>query len=328
MVRCARVIALLITLLTATASAHEVRPAFLQLVEVEPELFDVMWKQPVLQNRRLPLEPALPANCEKRAERAPELTGDALLEQWQVRCDLTTGTLGIGGLTRTLTDVLVRISYLDGEQIQLLLRPDEPSMDLATTTPSSWGYLILGVEHLLFGIDHILFVIGLVLFIRGFWPLLKTITAFTVAHSVTLAMSVLGWVYVPQAPVEAIIALSIVFLARELMLPQEQRSVLTTTRPWIMAFGFGLLHGFGFAGALADIGLPKDQLALSLFLFNVGIELGQLLIVALLLAGAWLFLRLLQTPASTAVRLQSAAALGMGCLAAYWTLDRVVQILV
>ena len=145
------------------------------------------------------------------------------------------------------------------------------------------AYLWLGIEHLVFGIDHVLFVIGLVYLIPSRWALLKTVTAFTLAHSITLALSVLEVVRVPQGPVEAVIALSIVFLARELLLPAEQRSHLTGKRPWIMALLFGLLHGFGFAGALADIGLPRDQLATALLLFNVGIEVGQLMIIGALL---------------------------------------------
>jgi hypothetical protein len=149
--------------------------------------------------------------------------------------------------------------------------------------------------------------------------LLKTITAFTIAHSVTLALSVLGLVSLPQQPVEAVIALSILFLARELMLPETQRSTLTRVRPWIMAFAFGLLHGFGFAGALVDIGLPREQLALALLLFNVGIELGQLLVIATLLSATWLLKRL---PFGQWSLWQQSFSIVMGAMAGYWTIDR------
>ena len=177
----------------------------------------------------------------------------------------------------------------------------------------------LGVEHLLFGIDHVLFVIGLVLFIPGRLDLLKTITAFTIAHSLTLALSVMEIVQVPQAPVEAIIALSILFLARALVLPEERRSALTRTRPWVMALVFGLLHGLGFAGVLAEIGLPPDQLALSLLLFNVGIELGQIVVIAVVLAVMALVRAAIRAEAPV-----SAYAWVMGCVAGMWTLERVL----
>jgi hydrogenase/urease accessory protein HupE len=180
------------------------------------------------------------------------------------------------------------------------------------------------VEHLLLGIDHILFVVGLVLFIRDPWMLIKAVTAFTVAHSITLALSVLQLVELRQGPVEAVIALSILFLARELMLPPERRSPLTRAVPWIMSFAFGLLHGFGFAGALAEIGLPRDQLAVSLLLFNLGIEAGQLLVIALLLGLWWSVLALARGILPMTER---AFTVAMGCVAAFWTIDRVLILL-
>lgn len=326
------VLALLTLLLWGNmAEAHEVRPAYLQLTEVQPEQFAVLWKQPVLDNRRLPLEPQLPEPCTTLGAITPERTPAALLERWQVRCDLRSGSIAVTGLTRTLTDVLVSVDYLEGDDHRFVLKPDQPTQDLSATTPGLWSYLAIGVEHLLFGIDHILFVVALVLYIQGLWPLLKTITAFTVAHSITLAVSVLSLLSVPQAPVEAIIALSIVFLARELLLPRERRSHLTMRSPWIMAFGFGLLHGFGFAGALADIGLPREQLAGALLLFNLGIELGQLLVVALMLAAGWLLGKMLRQPNQGFGWPQSSpvtfpAALILGSIAAYWTIDRILLI--
>lgn len=331
MLRRALTLALLASLLVASAvaNAHEVRPAYLQLTEQSTGTFDVLWKQPVLDDRRLPLEPVLPDACEATTAISPERTAAALLERWSIRCDLRSGELAVTGLTRTLTDVLVSIDYLDGDDHRFVLKPDSPSQNLSDPTPGLWSYLGIGVEHLLFGIDHILFVVALVLYIPGLWSLLKTITAFTVAHSVTLAVSVLGFVSMPQAPVEAIIALSIVFLARELLLPVERRSALTMRSPWIMAFVFGLLHGFGFAGALADIGLPRDQLAGALLLFNVGIELGQLLVVALLLGCAWILRsgagnQGFGWPQSSPVTLP--IALVLGGMAAFWTIDRILLI--
>lgn len=305
--------------LIAPAAAHEVRPAYLAIEEVSEDLHQVTWKQPVLGDRRLPLEPVLPEHCEVLNDGLPEHTGAALIIRWDVRCDLSRGIIVIDGLSRTLTDVMVRITPLDDEPVSRMLKPEAPFMDLADPAPPIAAYLFLGVEHLLFGIDHILFVIGLVLFIRDRWMLLKTITAFTLAHSVTLALSVLDLIQLPQGPVEAVIALSILFLARELMLPEAERSALMRIRPWLMAFTFGLLHGFGFAGALADIGLPRDDLALSLFLFNVGIEIGQLLVIAVMLAVAWLAQKAV---ARHAPLWQQAFTVCMGIAAAYWTIDR------
>ncbi len=320
------------------ALGHEVRPAYLQFQELEPGQFAVLWKQPVLANRRLPLTPVLPEACEPLSNISPERAPAALLERWSVKCDLRSGKVHISGLTRTLTDVLVSIDYLTDADRRFVLKPDNPTQDLSDETPGLWSYLVIGIEHLLFGIDHILFVVGLVLYIQGAVPLLKTITAFTVAHSITLALSVLGVASLPQAPVEAVIALSIVFLARELMLPLEQRSALTSSRPWIMAFLFGLLHGFGFAGALADIGLPREQLAGALLLFNVGIEIGQLLVVAAMLVLGLVLRRLMPTTASApmvhrqfgwpqATPVTWALALMLGAVASYWTIDRVLLII-
>lgn len=322
MTRCAirlMLLAALVPGLFAPAIAHEVRPAYLAIEEIEPDLHRVTWKQPVLGDRRLPLDPVLPGHCELLSEGLPEHTGAALIVRQDVRCDLSHGQLRVDGLSRTLTDVLVRITDLDGNQTSHMLKPDSPGLDLADPAPPIAAYLFLGVEHLLFGIDHILFVIGLVLFVREPWMLLKTVTAFTLAHSITLALSVLELVRLPQGPVEAVIALSILFLARELMLPEARHSAIMRIAPYLMAFTFGLLHGFGFAGALADIGLPKNDLALSLLLFNVGIELGQLLVIAVMLGLGWLARRLntLQAPAW-----QQAFTLVMGVAAAYWTIDR------
>ena len=326
----------------APVTAHEVRPAYLQLVETAPERFNVLWKQPIVQDRRLPIGPVLPNDCPPLGDPVPEVVGGALVQQWEVACALDQGAIHISGLARTLTDVMVEIQHLDGQGLTALLRPNSPSLDLDDPTPQVAAYLWLGIEHLLFGIDHVLFVVGLVYLIPNRWALLKTATAFTLAHSITLALSVLDLVRVPQGPVEAVIALSIVFLARELLLPPERRSELTGERPWIMALIFGLLHGFGFAGALAEIGLPRDQLAPALLLFNIGIEVGQLMIIGALLAflaaARWVGLRpptaVLQGVAQPAGAASAQLAwidlslvYCIGALATYWTIDRTLGLL-
>lgn len=341
--RPARRILLAVTLLAGTPlAAHEVRPAYLQIVETAPERFSVLWKQPIVQDRRLAIDPVLPNDCPPLGDPVPEVIGGALVQQWEVACALDQGAIHISGLARTLTDAMVEIQRLDGEGLTALLRPNSPSLDLDDPAPQVAAYLWLGIEHLLFGIDHVLFVIGLVYLIPSRWALLKTITAFTLAHSITLALSVLELVQAPQGPVEAVIALSILFLARELLSPPEQRSPLTARRPWIMALLFGLLHGFGFAGAMAEIGLPRDQLAPALLLFNIGIEVGQLMIIAALLAflGAarWAGLRPPTTVLHGVAQPVGALHQGLtwldlgliytiGALSAYWTIDRTLGLI-
>jgi len=317
--------AALVLLSSAGAWAHEVRPAFLHITETATErgtLFQVLWKQPAVQGGRLAIDPVFPEGCAMQDAGPPEITPTALLQRWVTDCDLTAGKIHINGLSATLTDVMVRVDRANGDSGNYLLRPESPSLDLTNQAAPALSYLVIGIEHLLFGIDHVLFVVGLVLFIRDPWMLLKTITAFTVSHSITLALSVLGWVELQQGPVEAVIALSILFLARELVQDESQRSRLTLMRPWVMAFVFGLLHGLGFAGALSDVGLPDDALWLALLLFNVGIELGQLLVIAILLGAAWLAARFASLPALTRI-----GAYGMGCLAAFWTIDRTLLLL-
>jgi hydrogenase/urease accessory protein HupE len=304
--------------------AHEVRPAYLEIKELTPGVHQVVWKQPLLGDRRLPIDPVFPEDCEATEPSLPENTGSALIQRWQVSCDLSTGLVHITGLSRTLTDVLVRVTRADGSVLTQLLRADQPTLNLGDPAPPVASYLELGIDHLLSGMDHILFVAGLVLFIPNRWMLLKTVSAFTAAHSITLALSVLNVVTLPQQPVEAVIALSILFLARELLLPEDRRSAITKVRPWLMAFAFGLLHGFGFAGALIDIGLPREQLALSLLLFNVGIEIGQILVIAALLATGWLISRI---PGIHLALWKQAFTIIMGSMAGFWTIDRVWLVL-
>jgi len=316
-------IAAVAALLAQVARAHEVRPAILQATEIAPTQFQVVWKQPVLDDRRLPIEPVLPDGCEPVGPRAGELASGALIERWQVRCSLRAGTLAVDGLSRTLTDALVQIHYLQGDSRTELLRPSNAQLDLGDRAPAVAAYFGLGVEHLLLGIDHLLFLVGLVLFIHSPWTLVKTITAFTLAHSITLALAVLGHVTLAPGPVEVVIALSILFLARELMLPETERSGLMRASPWIMAFAFGLLHGFGFAGALTEFGLPREQIGLALLLFNLGIEAGQLVVVAGLLGAAWSLRRLrVDLPAA----FDRGPAAVMGCVAGFWTVERIAAL--
>lgn len=307
----------------AHSHAHEVRPAYLQITEVTAgSHYDILWKQPVQENNRLPIDPVFPEGCVLADRQPPEVTAGALIHHWTTGCDLSAAKVHIKGLSLTLTDVMVRFNRADGEAGNFILRPEQTTVDLSDARAPTLAYLVIGIEHLVFGIDHVLFVIGLFLFIRAPWLLLKTLTAFTVAHSITLVLSVLDIIRLEQRPVEAIIALSIVFLARELAQEESRRSALTQSSPLIMASLFGLLHGMGFAGALSDIGLPSDTLWLALLLFNVGIEVGQLAIIAVMAAVMWVLAKW-----SGSRQLVRYAAYGMGSMAVYWTIDRTLILL-
>jgi hydrogenase/urease accessory protein HupE len=280
---------LLVVLLAAFAGgafAHEVRPAYLELRQTGPETYDALWKVPGQgENLRLGLYVEFSAGCTNVTQPRGSMANNAFTERWTVKCagGLTRGTIHIAGLTATTTDVLVRVERLDGTTQVTRLTPSAPSfvveaapraMQVAAT------YLILGVEHILLGIDHLLFVLALLILVKGTRRLLATVTAFTVAHSLTLAGATLGFVHMPGPPVEAAIALSIVFVAAEIMHSRQGKAGLTERFPWVVAFSFGLLHGFGFASALSDVGLPQAAIPIALLFFNVGVELGQLLFIA------------------------------------------------
>jgi hydrogenase/urease accessory protein HupE len=236
---------------------------------------------------------------------------------------LVGGTITIDGLSGTMTDVLVRLERLDGSSQVERLTPAAPSFVVARV-PSKLDvagtYLHLGVEHILLGIDHLLFVLALLILVDGRKRLIGTVTAFTVAHSLTLAAATLGLVHVPQRPVEAVIALSIVFVAGEIAHARQGRPGVTQRWPWIVAFVFGLLHGFGFAGALSEIGLPQQAIPLALLVFNIGVELGQLLFIAAALALAALVSR---TPIPHPAWAWRLPAYGIGSIATFWMIERV-----
>ena len=319
--------------LPAALAAHEVRPAYLEVTEVSAGRFEVLWKQPILPDAdpglvlRLPIAPRFPAHCRESGRALPDLTAAALIERWTLTCGdagLTGAEISIDGLPRTLTDVLLRARLLDGTSVDHLLRSEAPRVVLSAASAggSVPTYLVLGIEHLLFGFDHILFVVGLLFFVRRPLQLVQVVTAFTAAHSITLALSSLGIVRLSQRPVEAVIALSILFLAVELARGAGRERSAMARSPWAIAFGFGLLHGFGFAGALAEIGLPESARATALLLFNVGVEIGQLAIVGALLA-------LLQTVRIWRVPVPAFAAqmpiYVMGTVSAYWFVERVLS---
>jgi hydrogenase/urease accessory protein HupE len=306
--------------------AHESRPAYLELSEREAGVFDIMWRRPARGDRVLALYPKLPAHCIPVGHKGTYVLPGSTLERWTVDCGKT-GLVGhslyIDGLAATLTDVLVRVALVNGASHSQILRPNAPGFILKGA-PSIWqvsgDYFLLGVEHILGGVDHLLFVLGLLLIVRGRWLLIKTVTAFTVAHSITHAVATLGFVHVPQAPVEAVIALSILFLATELAKKHDAREGLTERYPWIVAFSFGLLHGFGFAGALSGIGLPQTDIPLALLMFNVGVEAGQLLFIGLVIIILQIGKRIFEQPIAWVPQV---AAYGIGGIAAFWVIQRV-----
>jgi hydrogenase/urease accessory protein HupE len=261
---------------------------------------------------------------------------DAFVERWQARCGggLVGKSIGVEGLSATRTDVLVRVERLDGTTQTVRLTPEQTTF-VVTASPDRWEvaktYFVLGVEHILLGIDHLLFVLGL-LFLVGSWRrLVATVTAFTVAHSITLAAATLGWVHVAQAPVEATIALSVMFVAAEVLHAAQGKAGLAARAPWIVAFVFGLLHGFGFAGALREVGLPEKDVPLALLMFNVGVEVGQLLFIAAVVVLLSFVTRLLRRgrggehgPWHTETVIRTPVAYLVGSMAAFWVVQRVV----
>jgi hydrogenase/urease accessory protein HupE len=325
--RASRIAFALVLALAAPALAHEVRPAYLVLRELEAERYDASFRVPALAELRLSLHAQLPSVCSELGPRAVHATPEAFTERWTIACSggLVGREIRIDGLTTTLTEVLVRIERLDGSTQLVRVFPSAPSFVVAAAPrPAQIArtYTGLGVEHIWLGVDHLLFVLALLLVVRGGRRLVGTVTAFTAAHSLTLAGATLGFVYVPQQPVEAVIALSIVFVAREIARARAGVPGLTARAPWLVAFAFGLLHGFGFAGALHEIGLPEQAIPLALLFFNVGVELGQLAFVAGALALAALGRRLLSR---APVWLEPLACYGIGSAAAYWTIERIAR---
>ncbi len=314
-------------LFAGMALAHESRPAYLEITETQYNVFDVTWRRPARGEMVLSMQPVFPEHCRlQQGGIANYFSQGAHIQRWSIECEpdsLVGHTIYIEGLVQTITDVLVRIQFSDGTTQTQILKPNDTRMAVEGA-PSVWqvtsDYLILGVEHILGGIDHLLFVLCLLLIVNGKWLLVKTITAFTVAHSITLALATLGFVSVPQAPVEAVIALSILFLAVELVKQQQGKRDLAMRAPWIVAFVFGLLHGFGFAGALSEVGLPQADIPLALLMFNVGVEVGQLLFIGVVLLAIWLWKLVIRIEPAWLPR---TTAYVIGGMSSFWIISRV-----
>lgn len=313
--------------LAGEARAHEVRPAYLQITESAPGRYSTFWKVPQVGQLVLGIHPRFPPSCRDLAAPRRESTGDAAIERRVLDCGpqgLAGKRIEIENLRTTVSDVLVRIEALDGSEQTSLVSPDVAALDVEAR-PSGLdvmrSYWALGVKHILTGIDHLLFILALIVITGGGWKLAKTVTAFTISHSVTLTAAALGFVHVPPAPVEAVIALSIVFVASEIVQNRRGRETLTARAPWLVAFTFGLLHGLGFAGGLSEIGLPSGHIPLALLCFNCGVETGHFLFVGVVSA---IGMGLRRVPKLLVLWQPRLAAYAIGMVASYWLVARVV----
>jgi len=307
------------------AQAHELHPAYLELQQTAPGTYAVLWKVPAASGVTDGFSPQFPPDAKIISPIIREQTADTFLERYQLTVPggLAGRTLSVTGPTAVLADVLVRVVGADGSAQILRLNPATPTAVVAAA-PSRWrtaaAFLRLGIEHILMGVDHLLFVLGLLLIVQNRWALVKTVTAFTVAHSITLAVATLGYASVPLPPLNACIALSILFLGPEIVRAHRGETSLTIRHPWVVAFVFGLLHGFGFASGLTSLGLPHAEIPWALLSFNVGVEIGQLffLAVVLLLERSFVVLQM-RWPRWV----QALPCYTVGSLGAFWTIQRV-----
>jgi hydrogenase/urease accessory protein HupE len=309
----------------ASSYGHALQPGYLELRLVDKGLYAVVWKTPAIAGRPMAIAAQLPESCDPRMPGQPIWDGSAYVARWTASCPggLEGGVIHVAGLDQTSTDVLVRFDFADGVNEAHRLTAGDPSFTVPIQ-PSRFEvvrtYFSLGVEHILTGIDHLVFVLALLLLVKGVRRVIATVTAFTLAHSLTLAGATLGLVHVPGPPIEATIALSIVFVASEIIHSRQGKPGLTERYPWVVAFTFGLLHGFGFAGALAEVGLPDKAIPLALLFFNLGVEAGQLLFIAGVVAVAILWRRLRAPWPDWAWRV---LAYGIGSVASFWLIERV-----
>lgn len=307
--------------------ADEFRPALLEINEREGGWVDVTWKVPMMGDQVLALTPVLPAFLEQMGPGSGRQVPGAWVETRSYRAGQNTlngATLSIEGLVGVPADVLVRINLADGGTHSAILRSTNNTFTVpeqATRVELAISYWRMGTIHILEGYDHLLFLLTLLLIVAGIWPLLKTITAFTVAHSITLALATLGLVNIPPVPTEAVISLSIMLLAVEAVHKNQGQFTLSERFPWVVAFTFGLVHGLGFAGALSEIGVPQNEVPLALLMFNVGVETGQVmfvLAVSLLIAGIH------RLHSQTVMTLERTAPYAIGGIASFWTIERLV----
>jgi len=317
---------LLLLFLCNVVIADEIRPAYLELNQDNPDTYSFLWKVPLAKNKKIQLHLQLPAICSDKTITVTQRINSAQLQRGYIQCsDTIIGQhIKIDGISAANTDVLLRIKWLDGSISTALLKPSNPFYRIPekhTTTDIAITYLALGTTHILLGFDHLLFVFALLLIVKNARRLITTITSFTLAHSITLGAATLGFVHIPQQPVEAVIALSILFLAVEIVHGKQGRSGYAARWPWLIAFIFGLLHGFGFAGALAEVGLPQQAIPTALIFFNIGVEAGQLLFISCILLPGWLLYRFQLTKLLN--RAEMVATYAIGSLSTFWLFERI-----
>jgi hydrogenase/urease accessory protein HupE len=306
--------------------AHELQPGSLEIRQLTPDRYELIWRAPIYYNKPHPAKLQMPASWQTIGKPSVRQLSDSALHRRMVKVpggDIDGATISLIGLEETITDVFVRISWLNGVQTTAIARPSQPWFKIEGLR-SSWqvagDYTLLGTDHILSGYDHLSFVLALILIVSGWRRLFLTVTFFTLAHSITLAAATLGLLWVPGPPIEATIALSILFLASELVKLERGQSSLTARYPWVVAFVFGLLHGLGFAGALGELGLPSQEIPLALLMFNLGVELGQLMFIAAILLLIEILRRIQK---HWPMWMRQLPAYGIGGLAAFWLIERV-----
>lgn len=318
-------LALCLSIVALPAQADELRPGYLEFTQLNQTEWKLVWKAPVIGGLATRSRPAFPPFCTQSAPQA-RAEGLVLIAESRLSCsrELAGSQIGLSGMDATFTDALLRVAPL-GRPVQAARLTQNQAMVEVATVPDSWevarSYFVLGVIHILEGYDHLLFVIALVLLIRQPMMVVKAATAFTLAHSITLVGSTLGLVGLAQAPVEALIALSIVFLAVEIVKRDPDHPNLAERAPWIVAFLFGLIHGFGFAGALREIGLPESDVPTALLTFNLGVEAGQLVIIAAVLAALELLRRFAPKALDPATL---TATYAIGITSSFWFIERLL----
>ena len=308
----------------APAQADELRPGYIEFSQRDAQHWRLVWKAPMRSGVTPATQPVLPDGCAVVGEPVRAMEALAVVTTADLRCagNVAGKSIGLSSFSASQTDVLIRVAPL-GRPVQAMRLTAETPMAVIQAKPDRWQvaktYFVTGIDHILFGYDHLLFVVALVLLLSGLWTVAKAVTAFTVAHSLTLIGTTLGFLGLPQRPVESVIALSILFLALEILKKDPDRPRLSERIPWVVAFGFGLLHGFGFAGALNEIGLPESDVPTALLTFNLGVEAGQLAIVLATAGVLALLRRFASRIASIAIR---AATYGIGIISAYWFIER------
>ncbi len=321
-------LALLLLGLSGITGADVFKPAYLQLTQVDQNSYDVMWKLPALdESTALKLKPRFPEGTRNLSRQQSAFAEGMAVKRWRISVPggLNGKSVGIDGLAETRTDAIVRVERLDGSEQVGRIMPGGAAFAV-TSSPGplevAQTYTVIGIEHILLGFDHLLFVLALVMIVKSTRKLLITVTAFTVAHSITLSLATLGVIHVPGPPVEAIIALSIVFVASEIIHQRRGREGLASRKPWVVAFAFGLLHGLGFAGALAEVGLPENSIPLALLFFNIGVEIGQVLFIMAVLAIYHVAKKLVGSRIDLN-RLQPVPVYLIGGIASYWVFERI-----